>query len=655
MKLLKLIISKLNLFLTGTLSFFSKKNAERFLFWKKEKKDIYNDSQAQINMDKKLVYSLSRSRIPNLRQLKYIKKFLSPKELWIIRVCSWVIILSGIFWAGMFYFRHLEIMPVKGGEYREALIGSPKYINPLYSNINDVDNDISSLVYSSLYKRGKNGELNKDLVESYEISKDNKIYSFKIIANALWHDNKVLTAKDVKFTFDSISDGQYKSSLRSSFLGVKAELVDDRNIRFVLNEPYAAFLELLTFGVMPAHLWQEIPANSAQLAELNLKPIGSGPYIPGSLKKLESGQIKEYSLKVNESYYGQIAKVDLRFKFYPSIEEVIGDLNNQLLDGISYLPSEYKDGILTPNSYNFQKLFLPQLTLIFFNQQRNVALADKALRQALAYAINQNSIVNDTLLGDAYVVNGPILPNNFAYDQGIKKYDYSPETATKLLDGIDWRLEEITPEQVVNAQNEVAMNDKKAKATALEIVNMGAGKWRKKNGKFLVIDLKTVDRGENGKVLQEVQKYWEALGVKTKVEIFSAGEIQNQVLKQRNFDALFYGQVVGSDPDPYAFWHSSQIGGSSFNIANFSNKDVDQLLEDARQISDQIKRTEYYKKFQTIISEEEPAIFMYSPVYTYLQSNKLKGFNVSAIFLPRDRFSNIEEWYLKEGKRLLLK
>lgn len=625
------------------------------MFWKKAEKSIYHDNKRQIDMDKKLVYSLSRSRIPSLRQLKYVRKYLSKRELLVVRICLALIILSSLSWGIIFYSKHLEIMPVKGGEYREALIGTPKYINPLYASINDVDSDISSLVYSSLFKRGSNGELKKDLLEAYDISADGKIYSFKLIPNAKWHDGQALTADDVVFTFNAIVDVRYKSSLRLSFLGVKIEKADNYNFRLVLNEPYAAFPELLTFGIMPAHLWQEIPAESAQLAELNLKPIGSGPYMPNDLKKLESGQIKEYSLKVNDAYYSKTAMVNLRFKFYPNTDEIISDLNNQMIDGISYLPPEYKDSILTPNSYNFQKLFLPQLTLIFFNQEHNVALADKALRQALAFAINRNSIVNDVLLGDAYVVNGPILQNNFAYDQGIKKYDYNYETADKLLQGIDWKTEEISAEQVKAAEANLQSSDKKIKAAAAETVSMGTGKWRKKDGKFLVLALKTVARGDNEKILNEVKKYWEELGVRTNIEIFPAGEMQNQVLKQRNFDALFYGQVVGADPDPYAFWHSTQIGENGFNIANFSNKDVDKLLEDARQITDPAKRKELYQKFQAIIAEEEPAIFMYSPIYTYLESNKLKGFNVNTIFSPHDRFANVTDWYMKTGERLLLK
>jgi peptide/nickel transport system substrate-binding protein len=621
-----------------------------FLKNKNNKKDLLG--KKQFNLDEKLVLSLSKSRIPNLRQLKYIKKFLSPTELVIVRVSIFVIIISVLTWATNFYFNHLQIVPVKGGEYSEALIGGPKYINPLYSGINDVDNDIASLVYSSLFKTNPNGILQKDLIDSYEISGDGKTYSFKIIENAKWQDGRPVTADDIVFTFNAILNSQYKSNLRQSFLGVSIQKQDDFRFKFVLPEPYAAFLDLLTFGVMPAHVWSEIPAESAQLAELNMKPIGSGPYKPVGLSKDKSGKIKEYALAVNEEYYGAKPFINLRFKFYASFDEAIAALNSQDVNGLSYLPQAFKDQILTPNGFNFQKLYLPQLTLVFLNQKRNPNLADKVVRQALALAIDRNTIISQTLSGNAYAVYGPILSNSFAYKQDIKKYDYNKDEAIKKLESADWKLGEISAAQVDAATPDLNSKDEAKKAKAEEIVGMGVGKWRQKDGKFFVIDLKTVDRNENSEIINQIKKSWEDIGIKVSTQALPLAEIQGDI-KQRNFDALFYGEVVGSDPDPYAFWHSSQTGENGFNLSNFSNKDVDQILEDARVTSDQAKRQALYAKFQDIIAEEEPAIFMYSPVYTYVQSNKLKGFNVSSILLPKNRFSNISEWYLKTGKRVI--
>lgn len=616
-----------------------------------------DNGQLQSDLDRKLVFSLSKSRIPNLTQLKYIKKYLSIKEVWYLRVSFLVIIFSLVFAGVNFYRNNLQIVPARGGVYTEGLIGSPKHINPLYANLNDVDNDISLLIFSSLFKRGKNGELVNDLVTDYQISEDGKVYNLTIRDDVKWHIKasleRTLTSDDVIFTFNTILNKQYNSPLRFSFSGVSVEKIDDTNLKFVLSDPYGAFLELLTFGIMPADLWAEIPPESVPLAKLNLNPIGSGPYIFDNLVKEESGVVREYTLKVNEDYYGDKPYLDIKFKFFPNFEEAISALNNAAVDGISYLPKEYKSSILTPKTFNFNKLFLPQLTLIYLNKEENSALGDKSVRQALSYAINKNEVVNNILEGDAYIVDSPILPNSFAYNPDIKKYDYNIQTAKEMLDKTDWKTVSISQDDIKKAQEDLGSDDEKIKQQAETTIRLGVGEWRKKDNNYLIVNLKTVERQENRKIIEAIKSYWEAVGVKTEIEILTSAAIQTDIVKPRKFEALFYGQVLGTDPDPYAFWHSSQIGENGFNIANFADKDVDQLLEDARLISDKELRKEKYKEFQSVIIEEFPVIFMYSPTYTYVQSAKLKGFDVRNISLPHDRFANISEWYNKTKKQLI--
>jgi len=623
----------------------------------KNKKVDY--SRQQIELDKKLVFSLSKTRIPSFKQIKYIKRFLSPRELFVVRVSLFIIIICLVFLGGKFYKDHLQLVPVRGGTYVEALVGSPVHVNPLYAKVNDVDNDISSLVYSSLFKRGQNGELVKDLVDNYEISADNKVYTLTIKEDARWQSGNSLisgsslNADDIVFTFGAIKNKQYNSPLRPSFSGVEIEKIDNEKLRFILSEPYAAFLDLLTFGILPANLWGEIAPESFELTQYQKKPIGSGPYRFDKYIVDKAGNIKEYSLSINDDYYGEKPYVNIVFKFYPSFEEAINALNNNEVDGISYLSEGLKNQIITPKSYNFNRLFMPQLTAVFLNQQGNPALADKAVRQALAYALDRNQIINEHLNGSAYLVDGPILSNSFAYYQDIKKYEYNTSKSDELLNNTDWKLVDVTSEQVQQATEALGSSDEQTMAAADKILRVGEGKWRQKKGEFLIIRLNTVDRNENKIVAESIKNFWEALGVKTELQFFSASQIQTEVLKGRNFDALFYGQALGGDPDPYAFWHSSQTGVGGFNIANFSDKETDQLLEDARLTSDTAKRQELYKKFQGIIAEQLPAIFMYSPVYIYPQSSKLKGFAVKDILLPCDRFANVQEWYLQTGKKLV--
>ena len=175
----------------------------------------------------------------------------------------------------------------------------------------------------------------------------------------------------------------------------------------------------------------------------------------------------------------------------------------------------------------------------------------------------------------------------------------------------------------------------------------------KKDNQFLSINLKIINNVTYNQAAELIKELWEEVGVKTIIELVQPEEMKSQVIIPRNYEALFSSQIVGSDPDPYAFWHSSQTGEEGLNVADYVNKDIDQLLEDARVITDINQRQEKYFKFQEIISEDVPAIFLYSPYYIYPQIGKVNNFETKNIFLPKDRFSNIEEWYINTGKKLV--
>ncbi len=626
------------------------KTNKSFLFFKKN-----NNYPPRDNWDRQLVYSLSRSRIPTLKQIKYLKKFLSPKEILAIRISLVVIILSALFWGINFYYSHLQTVPSRGGEYIEAVIGRPQYINPLYDTINDVDHDISSLIYSSLFKRDENGKLVPDIVESYEVQDNGKTYIFKIKDNVRWHHSgEELNADDIIFTVEAIKDPAYKSPLASSFVGVSVKKIDDKRVKFSLNSPYAAFLELLTFGILPQKIWSAVPSESANLVKYNLKPIGSGPY---QFKKLikddNTGRIASYILTLNDNYYGKKPYIEkIVFNFYPTLEEAVSALNQNLVDGISYLPSDFKNNLVSPGALNFYRLTSPQLTAIFFNVKSKEFLADKRIRQALAYAINRQDIIDNILEGEAVLVDSPIFVNSFAYNKDVFKYNYDPDKANKILDDLGWKLTEIDDEDIKKAEEEKNSNEEKNKEKALNILNIGKGLWRSKDGKYLNLKLITVDRNYNSQIINKIKEYWEKIGVKTFLEVVPASQI-TEIIKPRNFDALFYGQIVGMDPDSYVFWHSSQTNENGLNITNYSNKEVDKLLEEGRIILDKDKRIEKYKKFQEILADDEPAIFMYSPFYIYVQNKKIKNFHTKTILFPSGRFSTIFDWYIKTRKKIV--
>lgn len=617
-------------------------------------KGVFRRGKSHEELDKKLVFSLAKSRWPSLKQFKYVKKYLNSVELLAVNVCLAVIFLSLIFLAVGFYKTHLQIIPVNGGDYAEGAVGSIKYANPLYSTVSDIDSDITKLVYSSLFKKNENAELSGDLAEWHEASQDGKTYTIKIRTDVFWHNGGKLAVDDVIFTFEAIKDIRYKSTLRSAFAGVEIEKVDDQTIKFNLAEPYAAFLDLLSFGILPQELWQQIEPSSASLADLNLKPIGSGIYKFKSLVKDKYGNIKTYILTRNENYYGQPAYINtISFKLFGNLQEAISALNNNLIDGASYLPESDKNQVVAQDSLNFYNLDFPKITAVFLNGKLNPALADKKVRQALAYALDKNKIIGEVMAGNARLVDGPILPGNFAYNNAVKKYDYDAATSSRLLAEAGWKTVELTEEDIAKANDDSASQDEGVKKQAEAKAEMGVGKWLMKDNNYLSIELVTVDNHEYGRVAELIADFWNSIGVKTEIKLIPANQIQIDAIKPRNFSALIYGEMAGADPDPYVFWHSTQIGQSGLNISNYANKETDQLLEQGRLTNNVKTRVEKYSKFQEIIAEDQPAIFLYSPNYIYVQSRKIKGFNIKSIVSPSDRFGSVERWYMNTRKKIV--
>ncbi|MEI7498484.1 MAG: ABC transporter substrate-binding protein [Candidatus Falkowbacteria bacterium] len=609
-----------------------------------------NSKQATI--DHKLVYSLNRSRIPTTQQLKYIGTFLNKKEKIVMSVAGTILGIAIIFVGTRFMLRHLENIPAKGGTYTEGVVGSPKYLNPLYSSVNDVDADIVQLVYSSLLKRDTKGVLANDLATNIEISPDAKTYTVSLRQDAKWHNGSKVTAADVIFTFNAIRDPLYKSPLRSSFNGVAIDKVDDFKIIFALREPYAGFKDLLTFGILPQELWYQIPPNGAALAELNLKPVGSGPYKAKTLAKDKSGNIAAYRLEANDNYYGIKPLItDFDFKFYPSYEELISNLQDNKIDGINYLPNRLYAEVAGKTYLNYYKLNLPQSMAVFLNQKNNTNLADKKVRQALAYAINKNDLLNQVLLGNAREINGPILPESFAYTDKVKTYTFDAKKASDLLDAAGWKSIAVTDEIIAQAEKDKTSKDKKISVKAETLLSLGKGNWRNKDGQYFTIKLSGVDAGDGPAVLEAIKKYWEVLGVRVSLNIVDPSLIQGEIMRNHSFEALFYGEMIGADPDVYAFWHSSQSGEFGLNLSNYANKEIDKLLESARAAKTQTERVPIYTKFQELIAEDEPAIFLYSPVYNYIQNKQIKNFTTTAIVVPSDRLADAVDWYINTNKR----
>ena len=590
--------------------------------------------------DQKLVQKMSSNKkFPSGKQLKYISEYLSKLEKFIIRLLSGIIIISLASLLINIYWSHSELSPKDGGSYTEGLVGAPRYINPLFAQANDVDLDLSTLLYSGLLKYTDQGII-KDLAEDYQISEDQKIYTFQLRQEVKWHDGNSFDANDVLFTFNRINNTTTKSPLYFNFKGSSIEKVDDYTIRFILEEPFAPFLESLSIGILPEHIWTNIQPENMMLAEYNLKPIGTGPYKFKSLIKTKTGNIKSFNLERNKNYYETIPHIkELTFKFHQSFEAAVEALNNKSVEGISYLPKEIRSRIINNRNLNFNLLQLPQYTAAFFNYRENPVLKDAGIRKILTHAINKEKIANDILNAEAQIIDGPILKGALGFTDDTEKFPYNPQHAKTELEKAEWLLEDYktTTETTESSEDSVTVEEEYPYQV------------RKKGTRYLEFNLTTVNQPETVKIAKELQKNWQQIGAKINLIIVDSNKIQ-ETIKERDYEILLYGQILGHDPDPYPFWHSSQNTQPGLNLSSLNNPKIDSILEESRKIADNVKRAEKYTEFQKLLAESVPAVFLFNPTYTYPQSKKIKGFDTTSIILPSNRFNKVNEWYIKTNR-----
>ncbi len=643
-------------------------NWHKIFFWRKNK-PINN------KLDHKLIKRIKPGFLPNWRQLRYLDNFLSKWEKRTIYLTLLATVLATVTWITIFFIKNQTLVPAIGGEYNEALIGQPKFINPLFASINDIDDDLTYLVYSGLFRYNEKQILEPDLATEYSISKDKKIYTVKLRPDVKWSDGESFTANDIIFTFNTIQNSAVNSPLFATFQSVKVEKEGDFSVRFTLKEPFVPFLNSLTVGILPQHIWRDIQPVNIKLAKTNLQPIGTGAWKFSKLTKDETGNIKTYVLVPNKYYYGKSPYLkSIIFKFYPDYTQGFNALKSQTVTGLGFVPADLKSKIST-NNFNIYKLNLPQYTALFFNQDKEASLKENDLRLALLQSIDKNKIIAEALDNEGIITESPILKNYSGFSANLKYPNFDINSANKLLDK---KWSKIQPEQYFDSQYNILLkeketelnNIKKNTSTPQETVSSSIAQIEKelketvrnkmssnqsfyrqdKDKNILELTITTVNTVEFRKVAEAVGKMWQTVGVQTNIKYISKLQII-ELLKNRDYQILLYGEIMGNDPDPFPFWHSSQTNYPGLNLALFSDRDTDKILEQARSnVSDQ-ERVKLYGQFQKILLDEIPAIFLYTPTHNMIINNGIKGIKTEQIFYPFERFVNINDWYIKSKRQ----
>lgn len=571
----------------------------------------------------------SFSRLTKLQWL-YMPRLFSRREKIVITAAMLALIISGAVLLGRVYFKITEVKPAFGGTYREGLLKEPRFINPIYASSNDTDRDITELVFSGLVRYAPDGGVEPDLAESIEISDDGTMYTVLLRDGLRWHDGEELNADDVIFTIKMIQNPEFKSSYRQNWQGVAVEKIDERTLRFSLKQPYAPFVENLTIGIIPEHLWSKIAPQSALLSDLNLKPVGAGPYRFHSFTRSGQGTITSYVLTAYRAFHGgRRARIkEITFAFYPSEDELIAAYRKGEIDGISILSAKNLPELKKTDAVIYA-MRTPRIIGLFFNSTQQEAFDSKNVRLALAHAVDVNKLIEEILDGGGEKISSPIPPVSMGFSPDIPGVQYAPERAAELLDKAGWKNAD---ENGIREKTET--------------------KNRKKVTTSLKIEISTSEFPELVAVADAVKEMWGKIGVDAEVKVFNSAELETLIIRPRAYQVLLFGEIFGHDPDPFAFWHTSQIKDPGLNIALYSNRKADSLLEEARRTTDEEERKKKYQEFQEIVAQDAPAVFLLSPLSFYAVRSSVRGVNVEQIALPHERFSRIEEWYVKTRRGL---
>lgn len=517
--------------------------------------------------------------------------------------------------------------PASGGVYTEALIGSMGRLNPLLDWNNSADRDIDRLIYSGLIRFDSHGLPQPDLVESWGVSADGTIYNFSIRPNALWQDGKPVTSDDVIFTIDLIksSGSLFPQDIKDLWSQIDVKKLDDKTFKLTLPEPFAPFLDYVTFGVLPKHLLEATSPEQLAASNFNLQPVGSGPYKLDHLI-VEGGQIKGVVLQLNQNYYLKKPFIpQVVFRYYSDAVSALDAYKQGEVLGISQItPDILQDALAEPNLSIYTSR-LPQLSLVFLNLNNPSVpfLQNENVRRALMLGLNRNAIISNFLQGQGIIADGPILPGSWAYYDGIAHVDYDPDAAQNLLKSEGY------------------------------VIPASGGTVRAKDDQQLAFTLVHPDDALHTKIAQSIQSDWAQIGVKVDLQAVPYDSMIKDFLAPRNYQAALadLNTARTPDPDPYLFWHQAEATGGQ-NYSQWDDRTASEYLESARTQADFTVRTRLYRNFQVVFAKELPSLPLYYPVYSYGVDSSVQGVQVAPMYDTSDRLAFISDWYLVTRRSL---
>ncbi|GBD97261.1 oligopeptide-binding protein AppA precursor [bacterium BMS3Abin06] len=501
--------------------------------------------------------------------------------------------------------------PAYGDAIVAALSGNPSVLIPMLAG-DSASHDVAGLIFNGLVKYDTDLSVTGDLAESWEISPDGLVITFHLKKGIKWTDGVEFTADDVMFGYKTIIDEKTATPYKGDYLQVKkAEVLDRYTFRVAYDKPFAP--ALTTWGslvVLPKHLLEGKDITKSKFAR---NPVGMGPY---KLKKWAAGQ--EVVLDSNRDYFEGRPFIDRYiYRIIPDPATQFIELRAGGLDRMGLTPIQYKKQ--TDNEFfrkNFRKFRypVPSYTYMGFNL-RHPWFKDKRVRQAIAYAIDKEEIVDVVLFGLGRPATGPYVPGTWYYNPDVRQYEYDINKAQRLLKEAGW-----------SDTDNNGILDKDGKPFEFTILTNMGNNLRKNTATIIQWRLRKI-------------------GINVRIRLLEWSAFINEFIDKRRFEMVILGWSLGFEPDQYDIWHSSKTGEKEFNFVSYSNPDVDELLEKGRRTFDIEKRKKAYYRIQEILADELPYIFLYVPDATPVVHSRFKGIKPTTIGIGY----NLHEWYVPKN------
>jgi peptide/nickel transport system substrate-binding protein len=502
------------------------------------------------------------------------------------------------------------VKPDLGGAIVMGSIGDASILIPGL-NSDSASSEITGYVYDGLVKYDKDIKVVGVLAESWQISPDGLTIVFKLRRGVKWQDGKPFTARDCVFTYRFMTNPKTLTPYRGNWTPIKKVVaVDDYTLKVTMKKKYAKAIIIWMMGMLPRHL---LKGQNPRKSPLARHPIGNGPFRFVSWKSDQ-----QIVVAANKDYWEGRPYLDrVVTRIIPDMATMFMELKALNIDYMTLTPLQWRR---QTNTAFFKKNFRKYKYLAFmytylgFNLKSDL-FRDRRVRQAIAYAVNTRQIIKGVLLGQGEPTAGPYKPGTWPYNTRLKPYPYDPARAARLLAAAGWKK--------------------------------GAGGRLYKNGRpfefTLITNLGNESRKNTALIIQHQLK---KVGITLKIRILEWTTFLKDFINPGRFQACLLGWTVPPDPDSYNVWHSSSIDKKNrLNFINFRNAEVDRLLVEGRHTLDQAKRKKIYDRFQEILHQEVPYVFLYVPYSLVILNHRFKNIKPAPLGIGY----NFIRWWVPKG------